>query len=149
MPVDILNYTDLVLDPIGVVPYSARGLDQTFAPIGMSAVLKRTVLGDLDNVASDVFKLYKSSITCEDLNVPGLDGIFAGTVLTVDCIFEMSYKTAGGSPSRTVVPGSSRTQGIFTFYRPRLTMVITDFNYRKNDWGVNVSWQLDLEEIPT
>lgn len=146
MPVDTLNYTDLVLDPIGVVPYSARGLEQSVAPIPQSAVLKRTVLGDLDNVASDVFKKYKSSISCDDLSVPGLDGIFAGDVLTVDCVFEFSYKTIGGSASRAVVPGSSRTSGLFTFYRPRLIMVVTDFNYRKNDWGVNVSWQLDLEE---
>jgi hypothetical protein len=147
--VDTVNYTDLVLDPIGVVPYSARGLDQTVAPIAQSAVMKRTVLGDLDNVASEVFQLYKSTITCDDLNVPGLDGIFAGTTVTVDCIFELSYKTSGGSASRTVITGSSRTEGAFTFYRPRLVMKIVDFNYRKSDWGVNVGWQMDLEEIPS
>lgn len=136
--------TDLVLSPIGIVPYSARGLHQTLEPIQQAGVFKRTVLGDLDNVASPVFQKYKSSISCEDLNPPGLNAVFPGFLITVDCIAELAYLTSGGSALRT--PVSTRTEGVFTLYRPRLVMQVISWNINRDEWGVTVSWQLDLEE---
>jgi hypothetical protein len=79
--------------------------------------------------------------------VPPLDGIWPGLVVTVDCMKELSYKTAGGSPARAVVPDSSRTEGDYTFYRPRLTMMVLAYNMSEDEYGAVNSWSLDLEEV--
>jgi hypothetical protein len=67
--------------------------------------------------------------------------------VTVDCVAELSYKTAVGSPDRPVVTDSSRTDGDWTFYRPQLTMRVTSYSTQTDEYGAAVGWQLDLEEI--
>jgi hypothetical protein len=49
--------------------------------------------------------------------------------------------------SSAVVAGSSRTEAGFTFYRPQLTMLITDFNVNRDEWGNATSWTMNLEEV--
>lgn len=139
--------TLLVLSSMGVPLYSARGLTQTLTPIEQAFDQRRDINGTLVDISVSAFRKFKSTITCNDFNAPALDGVFIGQVLTVSCVSELSYPTSGGSPSRSVVSGSSRTLGAFTFYRPQMNMMVTGFNTSTNEWGADVAWQLDLEEV--
>jgi len=138
--------TLLVISAIGVPPYSARGLTQTLEPIAAALKQRRTVNGVLVNLAPTQFQKYKSKITCHDMMAPAIDGVFPGLVVTVDCIAELSYLT-GGTPQRTVVDGSSYVMGAFTWYRPRLTMMMGPLNTSAGEYDANIAWSVDLEEV--
>lgn len=139
--------TVLVISAMGVTPYSARGLSEKLEHIQAAQSMRRTINGTLRDVSETQFRKYKLSITCSDQDAPALEGYWPGMEVTVDCVSELAYPTGSGSPSRTVVPLSSRDADGFTFYRPRLTMLITSFNTTKDEWGAVVAWQLDLEEV--
>jgi hypothetical protein len=137
--------TLLVLSVMGVPLYSARGLSQTLEPIDASKNMRRSINGILTDVAHTQFRKYQSKITCTDTRVPAADGIWPGMTIVVDCVAFLSYPT-GGTPQRTVVSGSSFTEGSFTFYRPRLTMLVTATTVQVDEWAATVPWELDLEE---
>lgn len=138
--------TLLVTSPNILPPYATRGLHQTITPIAASKNFRRTVNGVLKNLAPSQFRKFVSTITCDEMDSPGLDGVFPGLVLTINCAAELAFLTQGGSPVRPVVAGSLRTDGAFTFYRPVLTMEVTDYRLSLNEWERVVGWQLDLEE---
>lgn len=140
--------TVLVISGHGPSPFSARGLKQTLEPIDSAkSNFHRTINGELINLAPVQFKKYKSVITCEDQEAPTLDGVFPGDTVTVQCAAELSYLTAGGSPNRPVVGGSTYADGSYSFYRPELVMMVMDFKTEKDEYGAVVSWELDLEEV--
>lgn len=138
--------TLLVLSGIGIPPYSARGLTQTLTPIQQQGALRRTLNGAVIDLGLEQFKKYASVISCNDADAPAFDGLWRGDTVVVDCVKELCFAEGSGSPSRTVVPGSYRTADGFVFYRPRLTMVVTDFSQSKDEYGAVTSWQLSLEE---
>jgi hypothetical protein len=112
------NYLTLLeINGIDIPPYASRGLTQTLEPIDQAKQTRRTVNGVLKDISAIQFQKYKSSITCTDQQSPGLDGVWPGLVVVVDCVAELSYKT-GGSPDRSIVTDSSRVDGDWTFYRP-------------------------------
>jgi hypothetical protein len=137
--------TVLAMTGIGIPAYSARGLHQTLQPIDAAVMTRRTVNGALLNLAPPQFAKYKSTITGADQDPPGLDGIFPGLAVTVDCIAELSIS---GAAQRPEVPGSIRVNDNDTFYRPRLEMMVTGFSIDTDEWGAQVGWTLDLEEAP-
>lgn len=137
----------LTLSGIGVPPYSVRGATQTLQPIDAAQQLRRTINGTLIDVSRAAFRKYRSTISCTDQQPPAVDGVWPGQVVTVGCISELSYKTAGGAPSRSVVSGSSRTEGDYTFYRPQLIMRVVSFSQDTDAYGASVSWSLELEEV--
>ena len=137
----------LTLSGIGVPPYSARGASQTIEPIGSSQQMRRTINGELIYISRAEFRKYGSTISCADQQPPAVDGVWPGQVLTVGCISELSYRTAGSTPSRNMVAGSSRTEGDYTFYRPSLTMRVVAFSQDTDEYGAAVSWSLQLEEV--
>jgi len=141
------NETLLSLSGPGVAPYSARGLSQSLEPIDAAANIRRTINASLRDFSAVQFRKYKSTISCTDQLAPALDGIWPGMQLTVDCVAELSYKTSGGSPERSVVTGSSRTEGAYTYYRPRLTMLVISFNQNEDEYARQVGWTLELEEV--
>lgn len=141
------NETELVLTGMGVTPYSARGLTQTLAHIGSSALQRRTVNGTLVDISTTIFQKYESTITGDDQDSPAINGIWPGQQLTVDCIVELAYPTSGGSADRPVVSGSSRVSGDYTFYRPQLTMLVTQYSVEIDEWGAAVGWSMGLEEV--
>jgi hypothetical protein len=130
-----------------VPPYSARGLKQSLDPVGQSISLERTVNGELIDTSVALFRKYRSTIQGADQQPPAVDGVWPGLTVTVGCTVELCYKTAGGTPARPVVDGSSRVEGAFTFYRPSLEMKITMFSVARDEYGDQVSWQMDLEEV--
>lgn len=139
--------TLLVISPIGLPSYAARGIKQTLANSASSQNMRRTVNGQMVNLAPSQLQKYKSTLTCDDMESPALDGIWPGATLTINCITELAYLTAGGSPQRPVVSGSARTEGSFSFYRPVLTMMVVDFKIETDEWGAKVGWQAELEEV--
>lgn len=139
--------TLLVITGIEISPYAARGLSQSLDPIEAAAQLKRTINGDLTDYSFPQFRKYKSTISGADQLPPAFDGKWQGITVEVDCISELSYLTSGGSPQRPVVTGSSRVEGTFTFYRPKLQMRVMGFTVETDEWDATVSWQLQLEEI--
>lgn len=145
------NLTLLRLDPIGVPASSARGITQSLDPIDEAAQIARTVNGVAVNLSDANFRKYKSTISCTDQDQPALDGVWPGDILTVDCVKELSYRTAGGSPARTIASTTddpaTRTEGDFTFYRPRLTMMVVSYSATFDEWGAASGWSLDLTEV--
>jgi hypothetical protein len=139
--------TLLVLSGMGVTPYSARGLSQSLEPINAAASSRRTINGTLRNLAQTQFEKYKSTITCTDQDVPALEGVFPGMTLTVDCVAELAYADRSAGPTRTPVPGSEREADGFTFYRPRLSMMVINYSETVDEWGAVTQWKLDLEEV--
>ena len=139
--------TLLVLSIGGVPLYSARDLEQSLEPIKAAASYRRTINGVLVDLSVDKFHKYESRIRCSDVEAPAIDGIFPGMTLTVDCVAELVFKTAGGSPSRPVVTGSARVVGNYTIYRPRLTMMVTGLQQRLSEYDHETRWELELEEV--
>lgn len=140
-------HTLLAIAGIGVQPYATRGASQTLQPIAQATNSRRTVNGDLKDISFDGFKKYSTSINCSDQTSPALDGVWPGTQLTIDCISELSYKTAGGSPDRPVVSGSSRVDGDFTFYRPQIVFMVQTWQAQTDEYGAQVSWSMTAEEV--
>lgn len=138
--------TVLTISVMGVPYYSARGLQQTLAAIDQAKNFERTVNGALRNLAPTGFQKYKTTITCTDVNGPAIDPFPIGLQVTVECVAELSYPAAG-SPSRTVVDGSSRQEGDHIKYRPALDMIVVDFTEQKDEFGAVTQWELDLEEV--
>jgi hypothetical protein len=142
------NETLLVISGEGVAPWSARGIKQSLTPIDAAKKFRRTVNMELVTLSPPAARLkYVSKISCEDTAPPAFDALEIGDVITVDCISELSYKTLGGSPAKTVVSGSSRVEGAYTRYRPQITFKIVDKNQDQDEWDAKVSWGLDLEEV--
>jgi hypothetical protein len=140
--------TILSISVMGIAEYSARGLTQTLEHIDGDAIEpRRTVNGTLLNLAPPQFYKFRSRISGDDQDSPPIDNVRKGTVVSVECICELSFVTSGGSASRPVVPGSDRIEGVHTFYRPRIEMMVTAFSVETNEWGAAVKWTLDLEEI--
>lgn len=139
--------TLLIMSPIGVPLYSARGLTQTYTPI-MEAKPppRRTVNGEARFLGGSQMQKYDSVISCSDQNAPPFSGVWPGGTITVDCVFEFSYLTATGSPERTVVEGSSRVVGNFTLYRPRMTFLVVDFDDSFAEYDATQQWRLQLTE---
>lgn len=140
-------YTLLEITGEGIQPYSARGLSQTLDPIAQATQTRRTINGALKDLSFDGFRKYKSTISANDQTAPALAENWPGRIITVQCTAELSYKTAGGAPGRAVVSGSSRVDGAYTFYRPELQMMVTLWTMSRDEYGSQVSWSLQLEEV--
>lgn len=136
----------LVLSPIGVAPYSIRGATQTLDLIDDGGDFQRTVNGLLVNLAPSAFQKYRSTISCEDVEAPALDGVWLGQTLTVHCIAEIGWIMSGG-PDRTAVSGSERVSGGVNYYRPVLSMMVTALSIERDEYGHMTSWRMELEEI--
>lgn len=137
--------TILRLTGIGVPPYSARGLQQTLEPIDMQAHLRRTINGRLRDLSAHQFRKYKSTISGTDQTPPSVDGVWNGREVVVDCISELAFEEYGVA-EREIVEGSEYTEAGFTFYRPRLTMIVVRFTTQRDEYQHTVAWQMDLEE---
>ena len=148
-PIDPALNTLLVITGMGVPPFSARGgITQTLTPIPAKNAQKRTVNGTLVDVSAPQFQKYVSEISGLDCDPPALDGIWPGLILTVACVAELSYLTgAAGAPSRPAVAGSTRVEGGFTFYRPTIVFMVTNFSNSTDEWGSAVTWDIELEEV--
>jgi hypothetical protein len=138
--------TELVLTGIGIPDFSARGLVETLRPIS-GPEPRRTVNGVLIDVSDTVFRKYRLSLTGTDQEPPAFDENWIGSTVTVDALTKLAYLTSAGPAGRTVVPGSSVANGLFTNYRPRLVMLVMDWRSGREEYPANLPWTLELEEV--
>jgi hypothetical protein len=142
-----MSDTLLIMSSIGVPLYSARGLSQTLSPVSEAKPTpRRTINGELRFLGISAMRKYASEITCTDQNAPALSGIWPGMTVVVDCITELAYATVGGSAERTVVSSRTTTDG-FTYYRPRITFMVTDVSEGMNEYQHDYQWKLSLLEV--
>jgi len=138
-----------------LTPYSVRGITQTLAPIssaagGGSALgtwMRRDINGTLVRCAPPQFRKYAATVTCTDQSSPAFDDVWLGTVVTFQSAVELSYATIGGAPFRTPVDGSERVENDFTFYRPQMTMMITEIENSMAEWRAEFVWKISLQEV--
>lgn len=149
-----LHFPGSPVNPMpGVNPYSIRGLSGTLKPIALASgddKLARTVNGTLIDISAPQMRKYRLEIQGDDQAPPALDAVWVGMAVTVDCMVELSYYTGGsppGSPGRSAVTGSVRTEGNFTYYQPQLSMRVVELEVQRQEWAANSSWSLVLEEI--
>lgn len=147
------NLTVLRLVGAGIPPYSARGLTQSISPISQSSSMQRTINGRLVDISNPLMRKYGSVVSGNDQQPPAMGNIWPGMVLIVDCISEMSVQGEYPNPEndgsvlgRVYVPGSLRVEDGFTFFRPRLSMMVVSFNIDRDEWGAAIGWSLVLEE---
>ncbi len=142
------DFTLLVVSGPGVAPYSARGLQQTYDPINEAVHLERMVNGELEDFSAPQFRKYRSKVSCTDHNTPALSGVWPGTIVEVECVQEMSFKTdQPGDQEREAVIGSVRVEGDYTFYRPKMTFRFRGFSVSGQEYLHEVAWSFDLEEL--
>lgn len=139
--------TTLLALSFGLPPFSARGLKQSLEPINAAGQVRRTINGELIDFSDTAFQKYRSTITGGDQQPPAFDDLWVGRIVTVECMAELGYIAHTGSPGRSAVPGSTRTEGDYTFYRPLLTMMVTGLRQTTDEYDAETDWQLDLEEV--
>lgn len=139
--------TILVISGDDLPPAAVRGIRQTIEPINGASNLARSVNGELINLGASQFKKYKTTITCSDMAPPAFDNVWPGDTLTIGCVNEFCYLTAGGTPQRTPVSGSSYVDGDYTFYRPELTVIVTSKSEEMEEYTADVPWTLEAEEV--
>jgi hypothetical protein len=137
----------LVLSGVGVPPYSVRGINTTIEPIGGAADMRRTINGALVDLSQAQFRKLAVTISCNDQQPPACDGVWPGRTVTVNLPHEMCYLTAGGSPSRTPVAGTSRVEGDFTLYQPQIVCKVVEWTDSNEEWQGQHSWSMRLEEV--
>lgn len=135
-------------DAFELLPYSARGLTQTLEPISQGNQVFYDINGNVMDWSLPQFQKYSSRITCRDSDAPAFDGAWFGKIVQVDCAIELRYRT-GAIQQRTEVPGSIRTEGAFTYYRPRLIMRVNEIRNSFEEWGAMYSWSIGLLETAT
>ena len=141
------SQTRLAISVMGVPLYSARGLSQTLEVVDAAKNMRRSINGVLTDLTNTQFRKYKTKITCTDIRGPALDGIWPGMTVVVDCAAYLTYPV-GGSPHRTVVPGTTPfTEGSHVMYQPRLTMLVVQFTAQHDEYPCDVAWELELEEV--
>lgn len=139
----------------GIPPFAVRGVTQSLEPINQAAQMRRNMNGTLIDLSDGMgFKKFASSINCEDMTSPAIEGVMPGVIVTVGCIVELCV--AGALPpvpadwngnSRPIVAGSLRERDGFIFYRPSLTMRVMGYSVERDEWGGVTSWSMDLEEV--
>jgi hypothetical protein len=139
--------TVLRLEGMGVPPYSARGLSQTLEPIDAQQHIVRTINGNLLDLGYEPFQKYKSTISGKDVEPPACDGVWAGKVVFVDCIVELSVQAIAPLGRDPVDYDAVRVVKGFTIYRPRLVMMVFHFSLDQDEYGRAIGWKLDLEEV--
>ena len=143
MAVDTL----LTISGGGLPPYSARGLSETFDDIEAALYPRRTLNGTLRNLAPSQLQKVRLIITCTDQRAPKINGLRKGSIVTVNCATEIPYLTATESPAHSVVSGSSRVEGDYTYYRPSFSMMVMACPVTNAEWEASIGWEIELEEI--
>lgn len=139
--------TLLIMTPIGVPLYSARGLTQTLTPVAEAKPPpKRTVNGEARFLGASQMRKYDSVISCSDQNAPPFSGLWPGDDVVVDCVCELSYADVTGATAERTVVGTERVVGGFKMYRPRIEFLVVDWEQNFEEYGVTYVWRLTLTE---
>lgn len=137
----------LAMTGIDLPPYALRTIKQTHEIIPQAQQQRRTVNSILRNFARDEWQKIKSTITCTDQQDPGFTRLKLGTITTIDCVFWISYRTSapGVEPRYPVV--ESYADGDYTFYRPRIVMMVINHRTEWDDNNAVSGWVMEVEEV--
>ena len=135
----------LTISAVGVPPYSVRGLVSGIKPLGQSKQVRRTVNGAALDTSDSVMRQWAFTFQCKDQQAPGFWESWPGAVFTVALPMELAYLTATGAATRAVA--ATRTEGDYTFYRPSVSAIVTDWSGEFDEWNADYSWTLDMEEV--
>lgn len=145
--VTLADHTKLVTNPVILPPYAARGISATLETSGEEGEIARDINGGALDMTASQMRKYRLTLNCTDGQVPGLDGIWKGQALTVDCPVELAYiDGTGAGAARPIVAGSERTADGFVFYRPQLSMLVESYRTNFDEWQARVGWTLVLIE---
>lgn len=166
--------TVLTLSVGGLPPLSAKGCEQILKPIQLGQ-MKRTVNGELLHLGQQELK-YHSTIKAKDRTVLACNGLCPGIIVHVGCIQPLWEKINNPKKPHTlmrnfvqntiivmdelqnripfdiidgevVIKNSTPNVQAFVCYRPILTMRVTDFLIKTNEWTFESAWELMLEEL--
>ncbi len=164
-----MTQTILTLGSIAIPSGAGRGIKQTLVLDG-NGEIRRDVNGNLVDLTIPALRKFKSSVSCADQSAPSIAGIWRGAILTVGCAVEVSEVVATTTPTlnRTPVSGSIRAAGTdgtyisvsgttlsaldgtghaVVFYRPQLTMMVTDIQIHSDEWTAGMDWTIELQEV--
>ncbi len=165
---------EIILGISGLPQERAKKCVQELFPIA-NGEFKKSINGNLLFIESSNRQKYRSVISCDDLFSPIIDKIWIGTQINVGCIQNLWQVIYPGETAvdliRPAVTGSinivdhlgqnvshsisgdrvmlkkSSDQKIFVSFRPWLTMVVTNFSMKTNEWAMECGWRLESEEI--
>lgn len=170
-----MNETNLILGLVGMPPESARNCTQLISPIS-NGEFQKTINGESVFLKSNELKKYKSTIKCKDVNTPIIDKIWIGSQINVGCIQNL-WQTIEPEKTEVILirppvresVGAIDEEGnqikfelsqdnkvkitktyekrIFVYFRPWLTMYVTNFQLETDEWGMSGGWKLELEEV--
>ncbi|MDC0344588.1 hypothetical protein OAN22_00315 [Alphaproteobacteria bacterium] len=159
----------LHLEGKNFVSFDVEEGTQKLSIMGTESVT-RTVTGEVISPAIDWLK-YKTEITGKGLNGAGLMSLTLGDNIHVACLSWVVEKRSGEAKSpdiflsRTAVPGSLKgvdiagelhgldmknpkykEETVSVVYRPKLSMILTNFSMKTDQVGRVISWTLVAEE---
>lgn len=170
-----MGETSLILGLVGMPPESARNCKQKISPIP-NGEFRKTINGESVFLKSNELKKYKSVIECKDINAPIIDKIWIGSQINVGCIQnlwqsiepkdneavlirppvsesvgaidaigkQIRFELLDDNKIKITKPSEKR---IFVYFRPWLTMQVTNFYLETDEWGMSGGWKLELEEV--
>lgn len=170
-----MKETELKISGIGFPNWSARECKQSLTPIG-GGQYKRTVNGELVFLGLDGHNKYESIVKGSDQTPLAFEQLWIGAKVKVDCIQPLVQKLTGNmcalqrqpvSDSLLVFDNNATRyqfevtelnqvsvidpivegREVFIKYRPVLDMIITDFGFETDEWGIKSGWHIKLEEI--
>ena len=164
--------TDLTLSCGGLPPWSSRNCTQELQPIA-TGELRRTVNGELLYTGLKSYEKYWSLIKCRDRAPLAFDSLWCGQEMTVGCIQRLWQPISGKScvlardyVQDSIVMTDEKGQPLkvqnqdarklewegsiergFISYCPLLKTRVVSFGYDTDEWELEVSWFLKVEEI--
>lgn len=164
--------TVLVLGDVAIPLGAGRAITQTLEPID-NGDLRRTVNGTLKDLTREENRKFASTISTSDWSSPAFEGLWKGMTLTVQCITEMRQNVFPVSEDITLVrPAVEGTvygvteDGVrlapaletptyaefddpvrYVVFRPELEFMVTSISRSRDEYAVEESWQIGLEEV--
>ena len=165
---------EIILGISGLPQERAKKCVQELFPIA-NGDFKKSINGNLLFVETSNRQKYRSIISCSDSLSPIIDKIWIGSQINIGCIQNLwqiirpgetildLIRPAVSDSIRVIdklgqnVPYSvsgkrillkkSSPQKTFVSFRPWLTMLVTNFSMKTNEWEMESGWKLESEEI--
>lgn len=165
---------EIILGIAGLPQERTRNCVQELFPVA-NGEFKKSINGNLIFVETSDRQKYRSIISCNDLNSSIIDKIWIGTQINIGCIQNLCQVIRPGETVldliRPAVANSIRVinhlgqsvshsvlgnqiilqkpndQKIFVSFKPWLTMLVTNFSMKTNEWKMENGWKLESEEI--
>ncbi len=165
---------EIILGISGLPQERAKNCVQELFPVA-NGEFKKSINGNLLFVETSDRQKYRSVILCRDLFSPIIDRVWIGTQINVGCIQNLWQVIYPGEISvdliRPAVADSINVvnhlgqsvpffvsenritlkelsdQKVFVNFCPWLTMMVTNFSMKTNEWEMECGWKLESEEI--